>query len=74
MSYLTHLECSFCHKMYDADQLIRLCPACEHPLLARYDLVHVAATLDRDEMAHRPNTLWRYHEMLPIRIPSPTSV
>lgn len=69
MSYLTHLECSFCHKMYDADQLIRLCPACEHPLLARYDLVHAAATLDRDEMAHRPNTLWRYHEMLPIRDP-----
>lgn len=69
MCFLTHLECSFCHKSYEADQLIRLCPACEHPLLARYDLARAAATLDRDEMAHRPNTLWRYHEMLPIRDP-----
>ena len=69
MSFLTHLECSLCHQTYDADQLIRLCPACEHPLLARYDLAHAAATLDRDEMAHRPNILWRYHEMLPIRDP-----
>ena len=69
MSFLTHLECSLCHQTYEADQLIRLCPACEHPLLARYDLARAAATLDRDEMAHRPNILWRYHEMLPIRDP-----
>jgi threonine synthase len=69
MSYLTHLECSLCHKPYSADQLIRLCPTCEQPLLARYDLAHAAATLDRDEMAHRPNTLWRYHEMLPVQDP-----
>ncbi len=69
MSFLTHLQCSLCHTIYEADQLIRVCPACEHPLLACYDLAHAAATLDRDEMRHRPNDMWRYHEMLPVRDP-----
>ena len=69
MSFLTHLQCSLCHVVYEADQLIRVCPACEHPLLACYDLAHAAATLDRDEMRHRPNDMWRYHEMLPVRDP-----
>lgn len=69
MSFLTHLECSYCHETYDTEQLIRVCPACEQPLLARYDLERAAATLDRDALMHRPNTLWRYHEMLPVRDP-----
>ena len=69
MSFLTHLQCSLCHVVYEADQLIRVCPACEHPLLACYDLAHAAATLDRDEMRHRPNDMWRYHEILPVRDP-----
>lgn len=69
MSFLTHLQCSLCQTIYEADQLIRVCPACEHPLLACYDLTHAAATLDRDEMLHRPNDMWRYHEMLPVRDP-----
>jgi threonine synthase len=69
MSFLTHLQCSLCQTIYEADQLIRVCPACEHPLLACYDLEHAAATLDRDEMFHRPNDMWRYHEMLPVRDP-----
>ncbi|HEX6383223.1 MAG TPA: threonine synthase [Anaerolineae bacterium] len=67
MSYLTHLECSHCHLRYHADQLIRLCTNCDHPLLARYDLAKVAAALDRDEVARRPDGLWRYRELLPVR-------
>lgn len=69
MNYLTHLECSHCQTRYEADQLIRLCKQCDHPLLARYDLAKAAAELDRDEVAQRRPTLWRFQELLPVRNP-----
>ena len=69
MSFLTHLECSHCGQIYDAEQLIRLCTACAHPLLARYDLAAVAAAVDRDALASRPASLWRFQEVLPVRDP-----
>jgi threonine synthase len=69
MSYLTHLECSHCGHVCDADQVIRLCPQCELPLLARYDLQKAAAEIDRDALCCRPADMWRFHEMLPVRDP-----
>ncbi len=69
MSYLTHLECSHCGHAYDADQLIRLCPQCELPLLARYDIEKAKANVDRDALASRPADMWRFHEMLPVHDP-----
>lgn len=69
MSYLTHLQCSHCGSNYDADQLIRLCPECGMPLLARYDLAKAAAELDRDAINHRPASLWKFQELLPVRDP-----
>jgi threonine synthase len=69
MSYLTHLQCSHCDHTYDADQLIRLCPECGMPLLARYDLAKAAAELDREAINCRPATLWKFHELLPVRDP-----
>lgn len=68
MSYLTHLECSVSGEHYDAGRLIRLSDG-GHPLLARYDLQKAATELDRDQIAHRPATLWRFHELLPVRDP-----
>jgi threonine synthase len=67
MSYLTHLECSLCGSTYDADQLHTLCPGCQRPLLARYDLAAVRAGWDRASLAAREPTLWRYREVLPVR-------
>lgn len=69
MNYLSHLECSHCGRSYDADQLIRLCPECAYPLLARYDLDKAAHEVDRDALAHRPTNMWRYRELLPVRDP-----
>lgn len=69
MSYLSYLECSHCGQRYDADQLIRLCPACDHPLLAGYDLAKAAAEVDRDALQQRQACLWRYQELLPVRDP-----
>ncbi|MFD4198105.1 threonine synthase [Amycolatopsis thermoflava] len=63
-SALSHLDCPRCHLTHDADRVQGLC-TCGSPLLARYDLA--ATTVTRDEIAGREPTLWRYHEILPVR-------
>ena len=65
-SMLTHLECSRCAERYDADVVQGLC-RCGAPLLARYDLSAVARSVAPIDIAARPGTLWRYHELLPVR-------
>jgi len=67
MNYLTHLECSYCGKTYDADQLLNLCPSCQKPLLARYDLKSAGKHFLKEALKDRPENLWRYHEVLPVR-------
>jgi threonine synthase len=69
MSFLSHLECGFCGKTYEAGRLWNLCPACGKPLLARYDLRAASRELDRSEIARRAATLWRYRELLPVSDP-----
>jgi threonine synthase len=68
-SRLTHLDCARCHRRYDADVLANLCE-CGSPLLARYDLAAVRADVTPADLAGRPPTLWRYHEVLPVRDPA----
>ncbi len=65
-SALTHLECSRTGDRYDADR-VQGTSAAGAPLLARYDLARVAATVTPDQIAGRPPTLWRYHELLPVQ-------
>ncbi|NIM20316.1 MAG: threonine synthase [Candidatus Latescibacteria bacterium] len=67
MTFLTHLECGHCKKELEADRLWNLCPACEKPLLARYDLEAASKSLNRNAFGSREMTLWRYRELLPIR-------
>jgi threonine synthase len=65
-SYLTHLECSRTGERYPADEPANVSRA-SAPLLARYDLDRLRDELNRDELAGRPATLWRYRELLPVR-------
>ncbi|HWK21598.1 MAG TPA: threonine synthase [Ureibacillus sp.] len=64
-SYISHLECPKCGKTYEENKIQQLCQ-CGSPLLVRYDLEKVKANVSRDEVTNRPNTLWKYHEVLPI--------
>ena len=66
-SYLSQLECSRCHRQYDADQLHNASPCCARPLLAMYDLTSLARDLAPWDIAGREATMWRYHELLPVR-------
>jgi threonine synthase len=68
-SALTHLECSRTGARYDADVVQGVSEA-GMPLLARYDVERAARTLTPSAVAGRPPTLWRYHEMLPVRDPA----
>ena len=68
-SVLTHLECSRCGRSYDASQIQGTC-ACGSPLAARYDLKRAAAWTSPAQIAGRPPSLWRYHELLPASSPA----
>jgi threonine synthase len=65
-SALTHLECSRTGERYDADIVQGLSKEAV-PLIAQYDVERAGHTLTREALASRPPTLWRYHEMLPVR-------
>ena len=67
-SALSHLECSTTGERYDADQ-VQGVSRVGKPLLARYDLDEVRASVTPAEIATRPHDLWRYHEVLPVRDP-----
>jgi threonine synthase len=67
-TFVSHLECSLTGEHYPADQLHGLSRA-GRPLLVRYDLDGVRHALSRDALASRPQSLWRYREMLPVRRP-----
>jgi len=69
MSYLTHLECGQCGRHYDADRLRNTCLDCARPLLARYDLDAVRRSVGRDLATPRERSVWRFHELMPVRDP-----
>ena len=68
-SALSHLECSRTGVRYDADRVQGVSDV-GAPLLARYDLDAVRASVHPSEIANRPHDLWRYHEVLPVRDPA----
>ena len=68
-STLTHLECARCDRRHDADVVQNLCE-CGSPLLARYDLELARRVVKPSDLAQRQGSLWRYHELLPVRDPA----
>src|SRR5574340_833591 len=66
-SSLSHLSCTRCAATYEADRLIGVCtaPGCGGPLFAEYDL----PVLSKGDVAGRPQTIWRWHEVMPARRP-----
>jgi threonine synthase len=67
-TFVSHLECSLTGERYPADTLQTLSKA-GRPLLVRYDLDGIRRALPRAALAARPQTLWRYRELLPVRRP-----
>lgn len=65
--HVTNLECSFCHREYEARKLHNVCTDCGKPLLVRYDLKRIGKFLSRQTLFGRRADLWRYREVLPVR-------
>ncbi|MEK3805585.1 threonine synthase [Bacillus sp. FSL H8-0547] len=64
-SYVSHLECPKCGTEYSVKDVQQLC-TCGSPLLVRYHLDQVKSMLTKEEISRRENSLWRYHELLPV--------
>ena len=60
------LKCRLCGKHYPKEAL-NFCTDDFGPLEVTYDYDEVARTLDRAAIAARPRSMWRYHELLPLR-------
>lgn len=65
-SAATHLKCSKCEKKHSIDQLINVCD-CGAPLFVCYDLKKVASLTNPKDISKRPDNMWRYHELLPVK-------
>ena len=72
-SAVTGLRCISCARTYAPEELLYVCPACgplEGTLDLLYDLEWLAAHFGPGVLRQRDDrTLWRYHELLPIRDP-----
>jgi threonine synthase len=61
--YIKTLKCRECGEEYPPTR-IYACPHCFGPLEVVYDLDSIE--LNRNSFKNRPNSLWRYHELLPV--------
>ena len=64
--YLKQLECSSCGETYLHSVPQNLCHSCGKPLFARYALDQLTDTWKPKHLQSRPNSLWRYSELLPV--------
>ena len=68
MSFVTHLECSYTGKRYEAGRVHGLSEAGK-PLLVRYDLEALAKSVSKRDLLRRTEGFWRYREFLPVAQP-----
>jgi len=63
-SFVSHLEGAIDGTRLPAGELCTLHAG--RPIRVRYDLEAVGRAVRREDLAERPPTMWRYHELLPI--------
>lgn len=62
----THLECDDCHARYGLLDPVNTCRQCGGLLDTVYDLERLRRQLDVEAVLRRPNTVWRWGELLPL--------
>lgn len=65
-NFVTHLECSATGERYESGRVHGLSRVGK-PLLVRYALDRAKDVLTKDALKSRPQDLWRYRELLPVR-------
>ncbi len=64
-SCVQNLYCPKCQAEYSVNEIINLCQ-CGSPLLVNYDYKKAAATLTKESLLSRENSMWRFIEVLPV--------
>ena len=64
-SWFSNLKCRECGRIYEKDA-IHICEYDFGPLEAAYDYPAIREVLTRELIESRPQTMWRYRELLPI--------
>jgi threonine synthase len=62
--FVTRLESALDQTPFDPNQVHSLHR--DRPLWVRYDLARIRQSLTRQQLQERPETMWRYRELLPI--------
>jgi threonine synthase len=65
MSFVKGLKCRECGREYPV-KLLAGCEDCYGPLEVDYHYDAIASVLNRDVIASRPKSIWKYRELLPI--------
>ncbi|MGE5206751.1 MAG: threonine synthase [Chlamydiota bacterium] len=65
MARITFLECTRCGEHLTAQEPQTVCPHDGGVLFARYDLAGLKKSFNRESLAGRAPTMWRYREVLP---------
>jgi len=69
VSSMIDLVCPKCGAHYSADVRRQVCPVEGAPLLVTYDFERAAKTMTKAALATRVPSMWRYTELLPLRLP-----
>ncbi len=65
-TFVTHLECAYTGKHYEAGKIHGLSDAGK-PIVVQYDLKAIAQALSKEELVAREGGFWKYREFLPVR-------
>ena len=65
MPHVKCLQCRECKSEYPVEPL-NVCEFCFGPLEVSYDYDSVAKSVSRKSIESGPNTMWRYHDFLPV--------
>lgn len=63
--FFSNLKCRECGRLYPKEA-IHICEFDFGPLEAAYDYDAIRASISRERITSRPQTMWRYREFLPI--------
>jgi len=66
VSYTTHLKCRQCGRTYEIEPIAG-CEDCWAPLEVIYDYERIRNEVSRQSLESRPQNMWRYRELLPLR-------
>jgi threonine synthase len=69
MAQIAYLECSKCGEHISGAQPQTICPKDGGSLYVRYDLASLKGRFTPDSLRGRTATMWRYHEVLPGKVP-----